>query len=254
MANQENLSEKTNELLAQNPIQWLKDGVLNKVNELSQSVSVDNQLSSQTNDNFTESFSQMVFNELKSRNQNGLTQKNGQPAIFAPNEDIVSQNLGKFLSDKSTNAPPGLYHPKVDEKKFKISQDISKDNQIKYLKALEVISQNRLGDFNKTSDEILNEIVEKNDASLAIQLADIYGKIADDYYQVSIPINWVDFHKITMSHFYSSQSLWQEIADFQNDPLKAYLATQFISNVQNSAKGVQALLSRGILKNNLSFK
>ncbi len=107
--------------------------------------------------------------------------------------------------------------------------------------------------FNKTRDDILNEIAEKQSTSSANQLANIYGAIADDAYKVNIPANWVDFQKAFMSHFYSSQSLWKAISDFQNDPLRALLASQFIPNLEDSAKGLQGLLVQGTEKNNLKF-
>jgi len=249
------LAEKNNESPVKNPIQWVEENVLNKLGELSKIGLGDKSASdNQPEKNFTQAFSQMIFEQIKSKNEQGLTEKDGEAAISAPNENFLSQELfDKFLSQSSSNNSSGLYHPKVDEKKFKISQDISSANQIQYIKNLESISQKHLAGFNKTSSDILNEIVEKKDASSAKQLADIYKSIADDSYQIVVPTNWVDFHKAFLSHFYSSQSLWEAIADFQNDTLRTYLAAQFISDLEDSAKGLQVLLAEGMLKNNLKF-
>ena len=248
------LAKKDGELSVKNPIQWVEENILNKISEPSQSSSVDKSTPNQLENNFTAAFGQMIFEQIKSKNEQGLTEKDGQPAIFAPNENVLSQEwLDKFLSANSSDKPVSPYHPKVDERRFKISQDVSSDNQIRYIKELENIAQKKLAGFNKTNVEVLNEIVEKKDASSATQLADIYGMIADDSYQIVVPSNWVDFQKAFVSHFYSAQSMWTAIADFQNDTLKAYLAAQFISNLEDSAKGLQALLAEGMLKNNLKL-
>ena len=252
------ITEKDGKPPIENPIQWVEKNVkdvLSKMGELNQLGSSDKPTSdTQPENNFTQTFSQMIFEQIKSKNEQGLTEKDGQTAIFAPNEETISQEwLDKFLSANSPGKPFGPYHPKVDEKKFKISQDVSSDNQIRYIKELENITQKNLVSFNKTSMEVLNEIAEKSDSSSAKQLAEIYETMAEDYYKVDVPVNWIDFHKAVLSHFYSAQSMWTAVANFQDDPLKAYLAAQFISNLEDSATGLQVLLAQGIQKNNLKL-
>lgn len=252
------ITEKDGKPPIENPIQWVEENVkdvLSKMGELNQlGLSDKPTLDIQPENNFTQAFSQMIFEQIKSKNEQGLTEKDGQTAIFAPNEETISQEwLDKFLTVNSSDNSSGPYHPKVNEKKFKISQDVSPVKQIQYIKNLESISQKHFAGFNKTSNDVLNEIAEKKDSSSAIQLANIYKTIADDSYQVVIPSNWVDFHKALLSHFYSAQSLWDSIANFENDPLRAYLAAQFTSNLEESAKGIQVLMAREMSKNNLSF-
>ena len=252
---EEKLSQISGKSPAKNPIQWLEKNVLGKVAELGEFNFFDKSTSgSRPENNFTKAFSQMIFEQIKSKNERGLTEKEGKTAISAPNEDFLSKEfLDKFLSGNSSNSS-GSYHPKVDQKKFKISQDVSSDNQIQYIKNLMSISQKRFSGFNKTSREVLNEIIEKKNNSSAIHLADIYKTIADDSYLITIPANWVDFHKAFLSHFYSAETMWTAIANFQEDPLRAYLAAQFIPNLESSAKGVQVLIARGMSKNNLELK
>jgi len=243
------------EAIVKNPIQWVEKNISPQIANLKDAISSNGSNQSvQPENNFTSVFSGMILSGIQSKNTSGLTQKAGEPAIFAPSEDILSQEwLDKFLSSNPPNNAAGDYHPKVDESRFKISQDVSNDSQLQYIKELEDITQKYLAGFNKTSDDILNEITQKQDTSSANQLADVYGAIADDAYEINVPANWVDFQKAFMSHFYSSQSLWKAVSDFQNDPLRALLASQFIPNLEDSAKGLQGLLAQGIEKNNLKF-
>ncbi len=245
----EELLSEENKSLIKNPVQWVEENVLSVIN----SISGGNQ-TAQAEENLTKSFSQMIFEQIKEKNQEGLTKKDGETAISAPNEEVLSQELlDEFLSKNSSGEATSPYHPRVDESKFKISQDVSSENQIQYLKNLENTTQKYLDGFDKTDVGVLNEIVENSDPSSAHELANLYETMASDYYQIIIPANWVDFHKALLSHFYSANSLWKAIADFEEDPLRAYLASQLISNLEESAQGVQILMAKGISENNLSF-
>lgn len=256
-ATEEKTGQKQENSIDQNPIKWIKDNVgnaLGKVNELSQSILGNSSGQTQSEGNLTESLGKIIFEQIKSKNEQGLTEKSGQSAIFAANEDALSQEwLDNFLGAGSSGKVFGSYHPKVDEKRFVISRDSSSDGQIRYIKELEKISAENFVGFDKTSDDVLKDIAEKKDSSSAVQLAGIYGKIAEDSYKVSIPGNWVNFHKAFLSHFYSAQSLWLAIGNFQNDPLRAYLSLQYVPNLEDSAKGLEALLAKGVIENNLKL-
>ncbi|MBN2197751.1 hypothetical protein JW698_00930 [Candidatus Wolfebacteria bacterium] len=243
------LISEENKLSIKNPIQWVEEGISNIMNFMNETEQI-----AQAEENLTQSFSQILSEQIKLKNQNGLTQKDGEVAISAPNEEMLSQELlEELMSNNLSDENTELYHPMINENKFKISQNVSAENQVQYLKNLENISQKKLEGFNKTDVEILNTIAETGNSSSARELANLYEEMANDYYTVTIPVNWVDFHKALLSHFYSASFAWRAIANFEEDPLKAYLATQALSALEESSFGIQVLMSNGILENNLNF-
>lgn len=205
---------------------------------------------SDNNNNLTREIAKNIADQIREKNQNGLNEKNGKLAIAVPNLDTIYQEtFNKYLNSDSL----GLY-PEIDAAKLNISLDNSQENQIKYLVNLRDINKNRFGEFDKQSNDILNDVFGKNDVSSTQQLIAIYENIVADYYQIAVPSSWVEFHKKILSHFISAKIVYGAIANFGNDPIKAYEAFQSISRIENSETEFQTLLAQGMIENNLTLE
>lgn len=211
---------------------------------------LNNSNSSDKNNNLTKEIAKDIADQIKEKNQNGLNEKDGKLAIAVPNLDTIYQEtFNKYLNGNFLE----LY-PTIAITKLNISSDNSQENQLKYLVGLRDINKKGFGDFDKQSNDILNDVFGKNDISSAQQLIAIYKNIVDDYYRLSVPSSWIDFHKKIISHFISAKTVYEAIADFSNDPLKAYEAFQSISQLENSETEFQMLLAQGMIKNNLTLE
>lgn len=245
------LTEKDGQSPIKDPIQWIEENVLNKIGEIGQLDSPDKStLDTQSENNLTTAFSKVIFEQIKSKNEQGLTEKDGQAAIFAPNEEILSQKLFNDFLNKDFIE---YYADKkvVDESRIKISQDNSKKNQIEYLKQLQAIRQNRFGDFNKTNIDILEEIIEDNNFSNAKRMVDIYKNLIDDYYQITVPNNWTEYHKHSIGFLSISYLIYNALANFNEDQITAYLAAESILKLEKMADGLKNFLIEEMTKNNL---
>lgn len=203
-------------------------------------------------DNLTDSLAQSLFEKIKSKNKNGLQEKNGKRAFLTSSPDLISMEVAKNIFHIKPGRTKTL-HPKVDDKKIFISSDISKEAQTDYIKKLKLISDKYFSNFRKTTPDILEDISSGNNSS-ARQLTNIYKNIINECYKIVVPFNWLAFHKVLLSHFYSAEGIYQSLANFKEDPLKTYLALESIPDIQQSADGIQVLLTRGMEKNNLSLK
>lgn len=205
-----NLIQKGGEALVQNPIQW-----------------IENNSSNNEKNNLTGALAQSVFEQFKM--EKGLS-----------DNDEINEVLKKQLTGLQLIS-------QINDSELKISSDNSKEAKIRHLKTIGEINQKDVGDFKKTYLEVVIDVFQKLDSSSARRLADIYGKLANDYLAIEVPSDWLDLHKTTIVHFKNSQTVYSAMADYHNDPIKGYLALEIIENIAvDNAKEVIGLLNEKI--------
>ena len=90
---EEELAQKNNESPVKNPIQWVEKNVLNKLGELSKIGLGDKSASdNQPEKNFTQAFSQMIFEQIKFKNEQGLTEKTERRQFQRPMKIFFPKN------------------------------------------------------------------------------------------------------------------------------------------------------------------
>jgi len=195
----------------------------------------------------TDTISKVLFEEIKKRNPNELQNKNGKLAIAIPEISSFLNKVGREISENKINP---LYL--VDSKKIIISYNTSKKSQIRYIKQLENVVKKDFGDFRKTGEDILRDI-ENNNFYSAKKLAKIYSQIIDDIYKISVPQNWIDFHKYQLAYFYSAKNIYQSLANYQKEPLLASLAVKDIFNIKKANYLLKLFFVKKINENKLSL-
>lgn len=200
--------------------------------------------STTTTENFTDALGQLLANRIESENTSG------QSVTSSINVNNISEEMMKYLSTTTVD-----FFPKINGQDIKISQDTSAQNQLNYLKTLQDISQKYIKEYNynKPALDVFNEIVNKNDSSSAKNVAEGSKAVLNDYYQVIVPLNWVDFHKKILSYFSANQMVYEALADYNNDPAKSYLAVNAIPQLGALAEELQKILTEQAINNNLDL-
>ena len=185
--------------------------------------------------NLTKTLGQNLFKEIKKQTETN-------PDFFSslPNINAISQ---KTIDDSLKNNQFNLSQP-VNESDLKISQDNSKEAKIQYITAIAEIGRNRMAGFNKNYQDVLSDVVEKNDLSSASRFADINKNMANDSLNLIVPSDLLNIHKTLITHFKNSEIVFRIISDYPNDPIKAYLAVQAIDQLEASLQGIQAPLNQ----------
>jgi hypothetical protein len=196
----------------------------------------------QNSDNISDNLTAILAQKIAENNPEGPIQQNGQTGINVPNAETATQDLlGQALanSDFTFDIP-------VIEENLKISQNNSLAAQTEYLKNIKQITDRNFSNFKKTDSDILSDVFEKSDFSSAQRAIEIYKSLVSDYYNLSVPSLWLDFHENAISHFQKAASVYQAILDYNNDPLKAYIAAETVTQLEISAQENQTLLEEKI--------
>lgn len=196
--------------------------------------------------NFTELFGGALAQQLINQNAAASGQLVNTDKLLSDQaiEDFLDENISQ---KNNTNK----LHPRVYSAKYTISEDVSKEAQLRYLEQLSKISQEKSKRMQNTSADILAEVTQSKNGDAAAKAAGVYGDIADAYGHMVVPRNWVEFHKKLLTHFYSAQSVYDAIAKFEQDPMKAYLAIQTLPELDRSSLAIQTLVAQGMKQNNL---
>jgi len=221
----ETLTEKSeNKLAGLSPIRWLEN-LVSSTDANSSSLNMDRakeQLQNINSDdlksiNLTKLLAESMFTQMRNLDQSG---ENPFETLNPNDPKIVQEAVGDIQNLVSILNQP------INEKDIKISQDNSLANKGKYLEVTAKIILNKSNELYKNPIEILNKVVDSNDTSEANQLANAYQNVFNGLLNTEVPSDWLDFHKRHLSILKKFEITYRAIADFQNDPVKAYLFIQ----------------------------
>ncbi len=191
-------------------------------------------------DNLTEKFTASVFERIE---PSEISDKNDAIKLFS---ELKSENL---LNDifKNTQSDFNLISD-IEEGGIKISQDNSREAKIQYLKAIEEITEKDFGDFRKNYTEVILDSFQKLDSFSASRLAGIYKNLAGDYLRLSVPPDFADIHKRTIIYFKNAEIVYKAMSEYQDDPVKGYLALEMIDKLVAEIEQIQIVLEEKVKK------
>ncbi len=186
--------------------------------------------------NFTEKFSEALLQQIQPEDFNGTSDP---LSAILTSQRITAPVLNNFFQNKETNLD--LDAPVID---FQISDDNSvKAKKAFFQETATVISRDFSG-FNKIFYAVLIDAFDNNDPSSALQLANIYEKLADDLLIIAPPRDFAVLHKTMITHYQNGAKIYRAIADHQNDPIKGYLASQAIDKLLSDAEQIQTTINK----------
>lgn len=202
----------------------------------------------------TETISNFLIGRITEKNGDGPTIQDGKSNIAVPNEEEINKLIEEQIGGpSSTEKDENTYHPKVLEAKLTIINKASKSAQIDYVNSLIRIVKKH-SEASRTNDaQAISDFLEKKNTGTARELANMYGKIAVEYAALAIPANWSTLHKQVLSYYFTAESMWQDIANYEQDPAQAAITVRELPILQQAGLGITELIWREMQKNKISF-
>lgn len=202
----------------------------------------------------TETISNFLIGRITEKNSEGPIVQDGKSNIAVPSEDEINKLIEEQIGGPSSaGKEEDAYHPKVLEAKLKVTNNASKSAQIDYVNSLIRIVKKH-SEASRTNDaQAISDFLEKKNTGTARELANMYGKIAVEYTTIAIPANWNTLHKQVLSYYFTAESMWQDIANYEQDPAQAAITVRELPMLQQAGLGITELIWREMQKNRISF-
>ena len=187
------------------------------------------------NQNLTEEIAKTMAAKILTANENLLNYKSGE-ALSSEQIQISNELINKLKNQNYLSL-----NQEIDEKTFKIDSTNSIFIKKQYIAAIEDINHKCFAGFHKDIPEIFKDL-EKNDNSSAKNLAQVYNCAYNELENRTVPLNWVDLHKNLLNYYQNAKIIYEALSNFQEDPLKAWLASNAISELIETANKIQDIL------------
>lgn len=197
----------------------------------------DNPSGSMGGGNLTQTLSQSFFNQISSVDTLNQIKNNAQGSI-----DLMSGKLTNEVVSGS-NADLNLISS-IGDSQINVSANNSVSAKKKYLNDVSAVINNDFGDFNNNYAQIIYKTYHDLDPSFAEKAANVYHKLAEDFKGIVVPSDWADTHKEIIVYYENSENIYSAMANYQNDPIKGYMALQVIDSMVNDASNVQNDLTK----------
>ncbi len=197
--------------------------------------------SSITPENLSAKFSAQVAKEIIEKNPEGPVTQDSKRQITAIPPDQAIQNaieeaIHDFDSDK--------LRASVESAKLIIADDTSKEALIQYFSSLNDILVKLSEVRFATSQDPLPTDYQT--------LANAYLKAEQDLYNVSVPRTALIFHTKQIAFLGTEKNILRVAANYENDPLQAFLVLQFNSIVINESRQLISEINAFIDKQKLN--
>lgn len=171
--------------------------------------------------------------------------KNGE--VSAEDGAKIEKTAEALVKDIIANPDISIFNfnKDIDEKNLKISSDNSPKSQVNYFLKMREIGEKYLGDPRDVLAAV-KATFEKNDNSQLKNIAEAYSSAVDEAMKLEVPSSWVDFHKKSIAYVRNSAVVYEALAGFEDDPLKAYLANEAGPTLMAQAGEIQILFRKNL--------
>ncbi len=204
----------------QNPVAWAGDSQSNSKN-ITQDI-----------------FGTNLGNAINQQIANASSTSNWMPNVDSASQDVI---------DKSYQEAQKEFNQTVSDSDLKISSDNSMAAKINYFNEIGNISQKDFNGFTESYTDVMND-AQNGNLSSASQLSNIYHNVANDYLNLTVPSDLVGLDKQLVMHFKNAEMIFGSIANYSNDPVKAYFAVQTMNDLIAQGETDQNLLNSEIKK------
>jgi len=228
-------------LLAQNPIKWVENLVKGNFSEPTSNESQQNIQTTDINSvNLTDLVGQSMFSQMQSLDQSGQNPF----ANFDPNSSNSQKILQQAINSVSNSDSDGLFTPAISDKDLKISSDNSKQAKVNYLNLLTAGGNQYLNDptFDRTAEQIETDISQDclgGGSTTDSKIASAYKGVAENYLNINVPSDWLDFHKQLINYFKRGYLIFDALSNCLQDPIKGYLAAQAMLQFASETPAIQ---------------
>ncbi|MBI5401743.1 hypothetical protein HZB05_02890 [Candidatus Wolfebacteria bacterium] len=212
--------------LGANPFQLIGDLAANKNSNESSDSQKDSNIQTNINPvNFTQIIAQSLFKGIKTLDQNG-TNPFGS---VDPNDPKTKEVIQKSINELSSVQ----FGVSISDSDLKISSDNSQKAKTAYLTDVRNIFNQKLTNQKfliNSPEDIINDVNDdcffKTGSSLSGQRADFFQSLAGEYKKLSVPSDWLDFHKKLLNFYDNAQLIFRAFSECANDPAKVYVISE----------------------------
>ncbi|MCL4437646.1 hypothetical protein M1513_01235 [Patescibacteria group bacterium] len=235
--------ENSTSSASQNPIKWLsktiKDsGIGNLTGELKslfaseeEKISLPENIDFE-NINLTEFVAKSSFTQMKNLDQSGQ-----DPFSIDPNDPASKEFIEKAIA--GIQNPAALFNPTVSDSELNISRDNSKEARKEYLaKAGQIILEKAKYDV-ANREKAIGDFSNNLNVSGINSIVNTYAKYIDNFINMKTPSVYLDLHKRYIVFLKKSKMIYQGMADYGKDPIKASLSIQLIPDLLNEELATQ---------------
>ena len=192
--------------------------------------------------NSTQEVAKIIAEEIIKQNPDGPVTADGIAAINA----IAPEELaGKVLNEQMESLDLSSFSPEVNFSAIKITAAIDKTSSENYLKNFRAILNNNFGhlgvDFSSPT---------VRDFEI---LARAYKKTVAEFYTLLVPQKLAVIHSEQIRLMLIQTAIFETLAGFEQDPLKALVAIQLSKEVDNRLEELKKQLGSFIADNNLTI-
>lgn len=196
------------EIFSENPLKWVENDVSAGIFD----------------SNLTENLKESLLKQIKSSDKKSVEETVN---------DIFNNKQLKldFISD-------------INDIELKISKNNSIEVKKNYIETIRDTNKKNFGDFKKIYLEVIVDVFQKLDVSSAKKVSDIYKNLAADYLKISVPLDWIEFHKGLIINFRNAETVYSAMVEYLDDPVKGYLALEAIEGIINESQRLQSVLDK----------
>lgn len=164
----------------------------------------------------------------------------GSGRVLQENIDVSSLNL--TAEELQRKISQGLQFPEFETGDLKISNDNSPEGQVAYMESVDALLRKSLGGFKKNLVIALDEFFQRNDSDSLDYLVQNIPKYLIGLLELEVPSSWQDYHLQTLNLWQKKLVTYRAILGKNDDPLKAYLAIQYLTEIAEEDLSLQAIL------------
>ncbi|MDP3948642.1 MAG: hypothetical protein Q8Q17_01685 [bacterium] len=168
--------------------------------------------------NLTKNFAGVFANQMVTNNPNGpQTDQNGNPTVLnLPGEDNAAEMIKQALSKTSI-----AFDDKISVPANKIAKSFTPDDISKYLNQVhEIVGQ--ISSSTKSSVDTSQNQTADGLILPALAIESAVAKLSS----LSVPQPFVALHTTLLRFFSNQKNVFNSVADYQTDPMKAIVALQ----------------------------
>jgi len=193
-------------------------------------------------ENLTEGIANLIFNKLKSSDQQGEN-----PFENLDFDSLTDAEIQNLMGDavKSVQNPMLLSTTTIDNSQLKISLNNSKEAKAIYLEKVKKLNQQYFSDskYQRTSEELIDSINEdcfaENENSVNREVSNIYKNLASNYLNLEVPSDLVEIHKRMIIYFKKASLVYRDLGQCYQDPIRGYVALWALPQLVDEGQKIQ---------------
>lgn len=202
---------------------------------------IENSLSGQ---NLTEGFTRGLADKIAGENASGIQIQDGNKFLNVPDPNQIALDL---LTEAQEKFNYENLFPDIKNSELKISQSNGKEISADYFKNLNKIMQES-SSWMKTA-ELTDEVTPE----LLNRMIQMYRSAAEKLFAVPVPSELSSLHKKELALLIASETIYQKIKNYEQDPLTAVLASSYLKQLDKEFTELSQKMGQFIAANQINF-